>query len=311
MFTELINSISYMSNRVINNLDIFISSMIFIVVFGYIVYFIVIKVHKLITKSEISGAKLDILLVPFIILFMLVAVAIGVSGWNNETITEANILVAVVSFLSPFIAFVGAYALAEENHKKSENIRKTQEDIENNKKLEYKKLMLFNLLDYTIHKTENLYAELNKCYKGAYSGELKDNLPPVKGYENEVIGELENDVPRIHTLISNQKVKGFANSLKVLFNDTFLRDVHLNEFVYDKNWTSYLDCIPKLRDEHKVRDIQRITNWLMVLQEYKSEGYNRKQIDPIDFVLMRRGIKGLIDELAPDIKENGFRNKIS
>lgn len=275
---------------------------------GYIIVVLIILVvaffvskKNLYDEENKSGSSLKITLTMFI-LFM-----IGVAGYIivfGENITDANKLSTIASFTAPFIAFSGAYLIFEFGQKKADEEKK----LENVKKLEYKKLMLFTLLDYTVHKTENLYEDLNKCYKGAYSGGLKNDLPVIKGYENEVIGELENDVPRIHTLRgSSNNVKGFASSLKVLFNDKFLRDVHLNEFIYDNNWTSYLDCIPNLRDEHKIRDIQRITNWLIALQEYKAEGYNRKQIDPIDFILMRRGIKGLIDELAPDIKKNGFR----
>ncbi|SFJ12357.1 hypothetical protein SAMN02910355_1131 [Terrisporobacter glycolicus] len=147
MFTELSNMILYMIGRIFNNLDIFISSIFFILVFGYILYFLVRRVHKLITKSETRDAKLDILLVPFIIFFMLLAVIIVISGQENNTITEANILVAIVSFISPFIAFTGAYALSDINHNKSEKIRIKNENNEKVKKysqeqnqLEHKKI---------------------------------------------------------------------------------------------------------------------------------------------------------------------------
>ena len=269
---------------------------------GYItVVFVILVIAFFISKKNLydekdkSGSSLKITLTIFI-LFM-----VGIAGYIilfGNGITDANKLSTIASFTAPFIAFSGAYLIFEFGQK-----------IEKDKTLEYKKLMLFNLLDYTILKTDDIYQKLNESYVGAYVNGFK--LPTEKGYENEIRGNLYNDCTRIHSLRDRDKVKKFQAMLKVDFNDKYLREYHLYEHIYDSNWTSYLDCIPSLDKEHYIENIQRITAWITLLQNSKVEGVNFKQIDPIEFVMMRRGIDGVIDELVPGLKEKGFRSQYS
>lgn len=228
----------------------------------------------------------------------------ALDGTDILTITS-TILGGYFSFMGGAIAVIGAYLVFylqnEENN--------TTETTRQQKELNYKKMMLFNLLDYTILKTDDIYQKLNRFYVGAYVNGFQ--LPTEKGYENEIKGNLYNDCTRIYSLGDRDNVKQFQAILKDKFNGTYLREYHLYEHIYDSNWTSYLDCIPSLDKEHYIENIQRITAWITLLQNSKVEGVNFKQIDPIDFVLKRRGIDGVIDELAPEIKEKGFRSEYS
>lgn len=253
-------------------------------------------------KENKSGSNLKITVTMFILMMMAFSVYLMIFG---EGVTDINRLSTIASFTAPFIAFSGAYLIFEFGQEKTDREKK----IESDKKLEYKKLMLFNLLDYTILKTDDIYQKLNECYVEAYRNGFK--LPTEKGKENEIRGNLYNDCTRIHSLENTKKVKEFKAMLKVDFNDKYLREYHLYEHIYDSNWTSYLDCIPSLDKEHYIENIQRITEWITLLQNSKVGGVKFKQIDPIDFVLKRRGIDGVIDELAPEIKEKGFRSQYS
>lgn len=274
---------------------------------GYItVVFLILGRSFFISKKNLYDEKDKVGSSLKITLTMFILVMVGVAGYIisfGTNITDANILSSIVSFTAPFIAFSGAYLIFEFGQKKADREKK----IESDTKLEYKKLMLFNLLDYTILKTDNIYQELNNCYLDYYTSGFK--LPTEEGFENEIRGNLYNDCVRIYSLYDRDDVKEFNRMLKSLFNGTYLREHHLYEHIYDNNWTSYLDCIPSLDNEHYIENIQRITTWIILLQNSKVEGISFKQIDPIDFVLKRRGIDGVIDELAPEIKEKGFRSK--
>jgi len=225
---------------------------------------------------------------------------------GGDIITVAStVLGGYFSFMGGAVGVIGAYLVF---YLQGEKATKEANDKEQDE-LEYKKLMLFNLLDYTILKTDDIYQQLNKLYVNAYVSGFR--LPTIDGYENEIRGNLYNDCIRIYSLKDSIEVRQFQAILKDRFNDAYLREYHLYEHVYDTNWTSYLNCIQKIDEETYIENIQRITNWLILLQNSKVDVYNFRQIDPIDFVMRRRGIDGIIDELAPEIKAKGFRSKTS
>lgn len=269
---------------------------------------------KLIEEIKSNGVIRRVIdIVGGIGLFLIVIVIVlSISGLYTRDLDGADILTITAtilggyfSFMGGAIAVIGAYLVFYLQNESNNNA----EIAKQNKELEYKKMMLFNLLDYTILKTDDIYQELNNIYIDYYVSGFK--LPTEEGYENEIRGNLYNDCNRIDSLKDSSGVRLFTSRLKDEFNGTYLTEYNLYEHIYDNNWTSYLDCIPSLDEEHYIENIQRITAWITLLQNSKVEGVNFKQIDPINFVKMRRGIDGVIDELAPEIKEKGFRSEYS
>lgn len=251
-------------------------------------------------KENKPGSSLKITLTMFILFMVAVSGYIIVFG---KDITDANRLSTIASFTSPFIAFSGAYLIFEFGQAKSDREKK----LENNKKLEYKKLMLFNLLDYTIVKTKAIYEDLNYIYSEDYKYLFE--LLTKHGLENKLTGDLYEDCIEINSLKSMMNLNQFNAAINDLFNDKYLREYRLYEHVYDKNWTSYLDCIQSIDKEKYIENIQNIITWLTLLENSKVDKYNFIQIDSIEFVIKRRKIDEIINKLAPEIKEKGSRKK--
>lgn len=173
--------------------------------------------------------------------------------------------------------------------------------------------MLFNLLDHTITKTNNIYYELNNYYKKS----IKDVYRQGIDLEHKISKYVQVTTDKIHLDIDEDAIHIFRakdykepeilnliEGLNVYFNENILKNEDLNILVYDDNWVSYLDCLKVLSRKGANRDMQRIINWITFLKE----GRNDTKKDSLDFMMMRRGIRCTISELNKEIENEGFRN---
>lgn len=233
----------------------------------------------------------------------------------GEKVSFTDLLMMIVSVISGFLGLIGgvvgvigAYLLFLSQVK----IDKENKDEEKQKELDYKKLMLFNLLDYTILKTEDAYGLLNHHYLEAIKRAEKNGIDIIKilsryNTENYKVNKvLDNDAIAIYrSQVYYPEILEITNLLTTVYCDEIMSYTNFSEFVYDDKWTHYIDCIESLREENRHRDMQRIINWLTALSTNNEDG---GFISTMDFILMRRGIRTLIDELYPSIRESGFRN---
>jgi len=271
MITKLWDNFHYFFQRTANNLDIFCFST-FIIIVGSVLLYIVSKLlYKIATKSTKSKetvVKLEILLIPFIAIFLICAASLMLESWTagkrDAVITDANVLMATVSFISPFIAFTGAYSLSEMNYKKSEFIRKQQEDDAEDKQEQYALDMLYSLLSFTIkeqHELWQLYAlrivqeyelrygidEIETLFKDSTLYEMLAE-PYEIGEKAEILNGIINDIE-----FSDKEDKESKFNVRGCFS----------ELIYDKNWTAYLYYINKENREH-------IVKWFNYLEENKT-----------------------------------------
>lgn len=286
--------------RILNNLDIFISGIFFIIAFGYILYLLTGMVHKAITKTDKREAKLDILLLPFIIFCMILAISIGISGWKKGNITEANLLMATVSFISPFIAFTGAYAIFEFGQNKSDRENKEKENKEKlakkeqyEKDIEHKKHMLFTMLEYSYTQTRIPSQNIKKVYREHYK-HLTDKL--------KLNGDIMDDFTymlRVKPCQSTEDFDGFLEWVSEQLTKDMNKKQIAKRVIYIENWYDYLDCVPNLDD------INSIVFWITMLKSSDSS------IDVHQFLSNRSNIDTLIRKYYPKVIDEGLRGKLS
>lgn len=132
--------------RVFSNLEVFC--------FGIIIAIIGIALFKIITKvKQKRFDKIEHVLVPFVIAFMVFIAFLLLKSWGgkNAIITDAHVLSASISFVSPFIAFTGAYTIF--------NLGKEKEEEERKRKEEKAYVSLYQTLRSSV---ENTLTEMNK-----------------------------------------------------------------------------------------------------------------------------------------------------
>lgn len=185
---------------------------------------------------------------------------------------------------------------------------------EKEKEKKYKKLMLFNLLDYTIFKTNTIYTDLDEYYKRVIQNasnqgvDLINTMYVLSGLSEDegVIGQdLSKDIGIIYALLPNEEITRLIRDLNIFFTDRILRYINLNDLIYDSNWCSYIDCISEIKENGANRDMQRIIDWIGNL---KGQYVGLSGYEVVDFIMQRDCIKEIIDELAKEVKEQGFRN---
>lgn len=310
MIIELFNKFEYMLIRTINNLDIFCFSILFIIFLGYVVYFIVKILNKLILKSEIKEIKLDILLVPFISIFMICAAALILKSWGSgkdAVITDSNVLSAIVSFISPFIAFTGAYTLSEINHNKSEKLRIENEKKEKlekqekiKKEIEHKKNMLFTMLEYTIYQTRIATKEIEEYYQDNYKSlNIGNSIFLHEKYG--LTGSFKDDFRKMMFVESANDCGIFMRYCRETIDERFFRIVEINKIserlIYIEDWYNYLDCVPK------IEDVQGITFWINLIK-YNGIGINTYTYM---FIVNRYNIDSIIKKYYPKAINEGIR----
>lgn len=239
-----------------------------------------------------------ILLWGNIILLLILGCFMFAPGVKNGILDRDTMITMTATIMSGFLGVTGALIGVMGTYGAFYlGVEKEREEKQN-----YKQLMLFSLLNYTIKNTYELYDGLNTYYKksirdaigeGVY---LKDILSP---YADEIKNDIDEDAVAIYRAVMDyEEIKILNSSMGVYFNEILLGKINLNALVYDKDWSSYLECILQLRNDDVNDDIQRITKWLILIQNYSSND----NIDVLEFILLRRGIRKTIEDLCPEIK---------
>ena len=124
----MFDKINQFVQQLYNNLSIFCLGIV-VTIIGIAIVKIVIAIrHNKIKKIQDKTIGFEDVIVPFIIIFLVFAATILVKSWNGKDITDGQVLTAIVSFISPFIAFIGAYTLAEVNYSRSEKQREKKKN---------------------------------------------------------------------------------------------------------------------------------------------------------------------------------------
>lgn len=274
------------------------------------------EVTKLITNDNVKK-MVDILTILTLVILAILLIVLELSiflpsvewGWldrNTLITTFATIIGGFFGFIGASIGIIGTYGAFYLG------VNKEKEKEEN-----HKRIMLFNLLDHTITSTNDIYSSLNHYYKecvrsATNSGvDIKEKVSKYNQddkYKDKICLDIDEDAFYIMSAKDSKDsdITCLIKGLDVYITDSILREKNLSILVYDDNWCSYLDCIKELREKGGERDMQRIINWLTFLKESP----NSSRIDSLEFILRRRGIRCIIDELNKESKEEGFRGEL-
>lgn len=244
---------------------------------------------KCFVKNKIWFNVIKIILVSFLIGVLI--------GWR---MVKGDDILSFIGAVLGVIATYGAFYLGANKEKEKEK--------------KYKKLMLFNLLDYTVFNTKTIYRDLNNYYKRSIQDannqgiDLINIMYVLSGLSEDegVIGqELSEDISIIYMFSQNEQITELIRGLNRYFSEHILRQIDLSDLIYDNNWCSYIDCISDIKDDGVNRDMQRIINWIGTL---KRQYTDCTEYEVVNFIMQRECIKKIIDELGKEIKEQGFRS---
>lgn len=251
-----------------------------------------ISKKNLYDKKDKVGSSLKITLTIFIL------VMVGVAGYIisfGAHITDVNILSSIVSFTSPFIAFSGAYLIFEFGQKKTDREKK----IESDKKLEYKKMMLFTLLEFSYMQTRIPSQNIKAVYKDDYK------KIPCEGEEYAVdkyglTGELMTDFDKMLRVKPCKDTEYFDDFLDWVSDKLIedMKETHIyKRVIYIENWYDYLDCVENLDD------INSIVFWITMIKS------SDNSIKVWQFLSNRDTIDSLIRKYYPKVIDEGLRGK--
>ncbi|GAA0866619.1 hypothetical protein [Paraclostridium tenue] len=267
---------------------------------GYItVVFVILVIAFFISKKNLydekdkGGSSLKITLTMFILLMVGVAGYIISFGTN---ITDANKLSTIASFTAPFIAFSGAYLIFEFGQKKADR----EKEIDNDKKLEHKKKMLFTLLEFSYIQTRIPSENIKQVYKDDYK-----KIPcEGKGFavnKYKLTGEIMTDFDKMLRVKPCKDTEYFDDFLDWV-SDKLVEDMKdtniYKRVIYIENWYDYLDCIDN------AEDINSIVFWITMIKS------SNNSIKVYQFLSNRDNIDSLIKKYYPKVIDEGLRGKL-
>ena len=244
-----------------------------------------------------------LIIIVLVILMLIILCCLLKLEFSGGIFDRKELLDVTSKILGGYLGCITAYVTFK--CQKELDKEKRQEAIK--KEIDYKKFMLFSLLDYTIVNTEPLCKELNDEYNKIISNIIADGIDVQKKLSNHwyknyqvKLNDLDNDALAINYCeVYDKDIKSLKRTLNLNFG-LILNHYDLEGLIYDENWTNYLDCIKEISNEDSVQKMQRIINWINLMN-------NLKDVEVIYFVLARKGIRTLIDQLSPEIREKGFR----
>lgn len=268
---------------------------------GYIIVVLVILVvaffvskKNLYDEKDKPGSSLKITLTMFILCMIGIAGYIIAFGTN---ISDANILSTIASFTAPFIAFSGAYLIFEFGQKKTDREKK----LENDKKIDHKKQMLFTMLEYSIVQTRIATKEIEKQYKNYYEGlNIGHDVFLHKKYN--LTGKFKDDFEKMALVKSAEDCKtymNFCSQLDGIFVNILDKHKISDRVIYIKDWYNYLDCVSNLED------LNTIILWINILN-YSEMGVN---CYTYMFISNRYNIDNIIKKYYPKAVDEGVRGK--
>lgn len=304
----MFDKINQFVQQLYNNLSIFCLGIV-VTIIGIAIVKIVIAIrHNKIKKIQDKTIGFEDVIVPFIIIFLVFAATILVKSWNGKDITDGQVLTAIVSFVSPFIAFIGAYTLAEVNYSRSEKQREKKEESSfkekkeiNNKKLEHKRNMLYTMLEFSLLQTRIATKKIEKLYRENYKKIHVSDISMASKYN--LTGNFTTDYLKMIMVKNTDDFQGFINYTKELDN-TFISMLNeqkiSDKVIYIKNWYDYLDCV------QSVKDVQSITHWINLV----NHAYITETSYAYMFLTNRHRIDDIIKREYPMVIDEGLRGQM-
>lgn len=300
----MFDKIDQFVQQLYSNLSVFCLGIVVTIIVIATVKIVISIRHNKIKKIQDKTIGFEDIIVPFIIIFLVFAATILVKSWNGKDITDGQVLTTIVSFVSPFIAFIGAYTLAEVNYSRSEKQREKKEESSlkekeeiNNQRLEHKRNMLYTMLEFSLLQTRIVSKEIEKFYRENYKKiHASDDIPMVLKYN--LTGNFTTDYLKMSMVENTEDYYEFINYVEELDN-TFINMLNEQKIsdrvIYIKNWYDYLDCV------QSVKDVQKITHWINLINHTYITGTsytymflaNRYRIDDI----IKREYPMVIDEV--------------
>lgn len=236
----------------------------------------------------------------FIILIVILLCCLLKIEFDNGLFDRIELLNSTSTILGGYIGFIGAYFIFTFQRNEDTKKKKMRELSE----LQYKKVMLFNLLQATISKTETIYESLNQIYKE----ELEKNKEELE--KNNTLSEnLELDIKIIVDRVSDRTFLNLTHYLDMYFEGVSKLEFKiLPKSVYDDKWNDYIDCIPQIAKENSDEIIQLIITWITFLQ---NNGEIYDNLKSLEFISMRTDIKEIINKIYPEISKVRFKEVLN
>ena len=304
----MFDKINQFVQQLYSNLSIFCLGIVVTIIGMAIIKIVIAISHNKRKKIQDKTIGFKDVIIPFIIIFLVIAVTILIKSWNGKDITDGQVLTAIVSFVSPFIAFIGAYTLAEVNYSRSEKQREKKEELSlkekqeiNNQKLEHKKNMLYTMLEFSLLQTRIVSKEIEKFYRENYEKIYVSDISIASKYN--IIGNFTTDYLKMIMVKNIDDYHGFINYIKELDN-TFINMLNeqkiSDKVIYIKNWYDYLDCV------QSVKDVQKITHWINLV----NHAYMTETSYTYMFLTNRHRIDDIIKREYPIVVDEGLRSQM-
>lgn len=242
-----------------------------------------------------------LIIIVFVILMVVIVGCLLKVEFSWGFVDRKELLDTTGKILGGYLGCVTAYV----TFKCQKELDKEKRQELAKREIEYKKFMLFSLLEFTIMNTVKVYNSLNENYLKIIASMSKSgiDIAEILSYKNSssIASDLESNV----TSILVNKDKNEVQNIIALLNDCLERILayeDLKKLIYDNKWTDYIDCLDEIVNDNSIAQMQSIITWINLLSS------DSENINSIDFVLKRRQIKFLIDKISPEIRKKGYRN---
>ncbi|MGL4731707.1 MAG: hypothetical protein ACRCW0_08990 [Clostridium sp.] len=178
----------------------------------------------------------------------------------------------LLAFMGAITGVSGAFFIFKMGDKKSKEEKKEKEI----KELEYKRNLLFTMLEYTIIQTNIVTNSINKYYH--------QNCDEYLAHKYNLVGEFKADL--LKTIFISDKndceeLFDYYSKIDKIFLDMLNKYKIPERVVYIDDWYNYLDCI------EDAEEIQTIITWINLIKysDVGSDSYtymflsNREEVD--------------------------------
>lgn len=252
-------------------------------------------------NQKVKKFKSIITTIIAIVISILFGILIGVGISKGDDLL--GFLGAILGALSAYILF------------KLENMSdKKKEENQEREDTEYKKQMLYTLIDHTLSSTKKQYDGLEELYAKNYKA-LEKYVRETNDHIINTDDDIDSDV-----FILSKNLSMDINDIEMLkdyeydtpkniaievyktlnkhFKTKTLNSNSLTRGFYDKNWINYIDCVENGVERYD------IINWLSMLQSLD------RSIPLTDFIFYRNRMFSIIKDNYPEIKEYGVAYRI-
>lgn len=257
------NLIKFFS-RLPNNIEILLFGLGIGLVIGIV---IVMRFSKKIETNKFYST----VVISTICILIIFIIGIIVLGWNNNKISDSDVLMTLATILGPIIGYAGAY-----------QIFTIQRKSDNESKKEYALDMLYSLIDNTLEQTDVILFRivatitvLIQCGVLKYFSEDEELR-----YRFEYL-DLENDESGIFLFLwtlEEEHIFPQIGKLKTTFYNEVNNDVEVDGLIYDESWYEHLAYL----DNESKKYRKDIISWINLIKN--TEIYMEDEADIFEYI---------------------------